>query len=249
MGMPQTPPAVMMTLVLLPGMDGTGSLFNSFVIALGSRYTIKVVSYPPNEPLDYAELEARVSAALPTDGPFVILGESFSGPIAVSLAASCPSRLKGLILCCSFVRNPYPFAAYFKPFVDLLPITEMSTSMLRNVLLGRFASDALHSALASATAQVSKSVIHARMRAVISVDVSQKLAAIEVPILYLRASHDHVIPRRASELMKNLKPEMRVVELDAPHFLLQAAPVEAAIMLYAFVREFEEQEFAPVLQR
>jgi pimeloyl-[acyl-carrier protein] methyl ester esterase len=74
-----------MTLVLLPGMDGTGQLFAPFVVALGHEFNVKVVRYPTTEPMGYAELEALARAALPEEGPFVILGESFSGPVAVSV--------------------------------------------------------------------------------------------------------------------------------------------------------------------
>ncbi len=98
----------MTTLVLLPGMDGTGELFAPLVAALNSGFKTVVVRYPPNEVLSYAELESIARASLPTNEPFFILGESFSGPIAVSIAASAPPGLKGLILCASFVRNPQP---------------------------------------------------------------------------------------------------------------------------------------------
>ena len=74
-----------MTLVLLPGMDGTGDLFAAFLSAPGCDLDVKVVSYPTDVALGYADLEAFARAALPTDRPFVILGESFSGPIAISI--------------------------------------------------------------------------------------------------------------------------------------------------------------------
>lgn len=234
-----------MTLVLLPGMDGTGTLFDSFVSAFaGSGNQVKIVKYSPIDPLGYIDLEEIARASLPKDGPFVILGESFSGPIAVSIAASCPARLKGLVLCCSFIRNPYPFTSYLKPLVELLPITGTSTSILRNILLGRFATNALRSALGKAISQVSAQVIRARLRAVVEVDVSEKLAAITAPVLYLRASDDRVVPRAASRIIMSLKPEVQLVQLEAPHFLLQSAPVEAAEIISAFVCEVGNKESA-----
>ena len=232
-----------MTLVLLPGLDGTGMLFDSFVSALGSEYQVKVVRYPSSEPLGYAELEEIARASLPQDGPFIILGESFSGPIAVSIAASCSSQLKGLVLSCSFVRNPYPIASYLKPFIGLLPITTTSTSKLRSIMLGKFATDALRSALANAIEQVSVPTIRARLRAVVDVDVSEKLAALNVPVLYLRASHDRIVPRAASETALRLKSDMRLAQLEAPHFLLQSAPNEAAKIVGSFVHEVGDKKF------
>ncbi|HMA00429.1 MAG TPA: hypothetical protein VKP66_20995 [Steroidobacteraceae bacterium] len=80
-------------LLLLPGLDGTGKLFAAFLRALGPGVESRVVEYSPDEPLGYEELELRVRAALPRDRPYVLLGESFSGPIAMRIAASAPAGL------------------------------------------------------------------------------------------------------------------------------------------------------------
>ena len=90
-----------LTLILLPGMDGSGQLFAPLVTALGDGFNVKVVRYPVDLPLGYDGLEQIARAAIPPAGPVVLLGESFSGPIAVSLAASLGERLAGLILCCT----------------------------------------------------------------------------------------------------------------------------------------------------
>ena len=229
----------MVTLVLLPGMDGTGTLFEAFAAALGTEFNVKVVSYPTTEPLGYPELESIARTALPSEGPFVILGESFSGPIAVSLAASCSSQLKGLVLCCTFVRNPRPVFSVLKPFVGVLPVTFAPVHFLIHLLLGRSFTTALRTALKQALAQVSPSALRARLRAVLSVDVSAKLAEVDVPVLYLRASQDRVVPQTASKLVSQLCPRAKVVQLEAPHFLLQTVPSEAARIVAAFVREVE----------
>jgi len=91
----------MLTLVLLPGMDGTGLLFEGFVSALGRELEVRVIAYPSTGALGYAELESHVREALPTRGEYVVLGESFSGPIAISIAAPRPAGLVGVILCAS----------------------------------------------------------------------------------------------------------------------------------------------------
>src|SRR4051812_12633896 len=103
------------TLVLLPGMDGTGLMFAPFIAALGPDVDCRVVAYPTDRALDYAEHEAIARAALPGDAPYVILGESFSGPIAIRIAASAPANLMGLVLCCSFARSPQPLLACLRP--------------------------------------------------------------------------------------------------------------------------------------
>lgn len=95
-----------MKLVLLPGLDGTGLLFDPLLGVLPSHFSPIVISYPPNEPLGYAELVKYVKNRIPANEDFVIVAESFSGPLAVQIAASHPPHLKGLILCATFVSSP-----------------------------------------------------------------------------------------------------------------------------------------------
>ncbi|WP_197432995.1 alpha/beta fold hydrolase [Janthinobacterium sp. B9-8] len=226
-----------MTLVLLPGMDGTGQLFASFIAALGTGYNVKVVVFPPAEPLGYKELEQIARAALPIDGPYIILGESFSGPIAVSLAASGSPNLKGLILCCSFLSNPRPIFSAFHSLIMILP--RVPVSLLARVLFGRFITRELQVALTQALSLVSLSVIRARLQAVLAINVSSQLSVVKVPVLYLRASRDQVVPASASALIAKLNPRTRIIELVAPHCLLQAFPIKAAQEVNTFVRELQ----------
>src|SRR3984957_19651439 len=104
---PRTP-----KLVLLPGLDGTGKLFADFLKTLDLGVSANVVPYPADVPLGYDELEHLVRAALPTRGRFVLLGESFSGPLAIRIAADPPPGLSGLILCVTLASYPYTRLAW-----------------------------------------------------------------------------------------------------------------------------------------
>lgn len=110
------------TLVLLPGMDGTGELFAPFIAALGGEFDVRVVRYPGDHRGGYEELEAIARSAIPEDRPYVLLAESFSGPIAISIAASGPKQLRGLVLCCTFARNPRPALASLKALLGVTPM-------------------------------------------------------------------------------------------------------------------------------
>ncbi len=228
-------PGTVTTLVILPGMDGTGLLHGPFISALGPGFDARVVRYPVDKPLGYAGLESAARAALPETGPFFVLGESFSGPIAVSLAASFPSRVQGLILCCSFVRNPRPGLAWVSPFLAMLPLRAAPMAALSHLLLGAASSSAWRALLAEALARVSPKALRARLRAVLSVDISGTFAALDLPILYLRGTRDRVVPRPASELAATLNSRTAIIDVNAPHFLLQAAPAEAALAIRQFV--------------
>jgi pimeloyl-ACP methyl ester carboxylesterase len=224
----------MVALVLLPGLDGTGLLFANFAASFASHVKIIVVSYPTDAALGYSELEPIARAFLPKDQPFFLLGESFSGPIAISIAASHPPGLLGLVLCCSFARSPRPSLSVFRPLLSLAPVAALPLALLSFLVLGRFSSTALRRSLAESLAQVSPSALRARARAVLSIDVSASLSSVDVPVLYLRASKDRLVPESAPQTVVALSPDTKVVEFSAPHFLLQVLPSQAA----ATVREF-----------
>lgn len=226
----------MLTIVLLPGMDGTGTLFEPFISALGGEFSVQIVRYPTTGALGYEELEAHARRSLPTTGRFVILGESFSGPIAISIAASHPAGLIGLILCATFVRNPRPLFGSLRLFASSLPVKLVPLTALSAVLLGRFSTPQLRSKLAAAMSEVSAEALRTRLRAVLSIDVSLKLEAVDVPLLYLLAKHDWVIPVSALRQIQHIAPTVQVAPVNAPHFLLQAVPTEAASVVSSFMR-------------
>jgi pimeloyl-ACP methyl ester carboxylesterase len=225
----------MVTLVLLPGLDGTGQLFDEFVAALGPEVKTIVVSYPSEASLGYAELEAFTRSFLPRNQPFYLLAESFSGPIAISIAASSPPGLLGLVLCCSFARNPLPLLALFRPAVRVAPVSILPMAWLSFFVLGRFASSSLHGVLAKSLALVSPSVLRARACAALSVNVSVLLPRIKVSVLYLRASEDRIVYPSSSALVASLAQNVTVTEFVAPHFLLQVLPYQAAVSVLAFM--------------
>ena len=227
------------SLILLPGMDGTGQLFELLIRALAGEFEIKVVTYPTSIPCGYSQLEAIAREAIPKEGSYVILGESFSGPIAISLAASASVRLKGLIHCCTFVRNPRPALSAFGSLLGFFPIGAVPASARAHLLFGRFSTAALRASLAQSLAQVSLSVLRKRLSAVLSVDVSVELAAIGLPLLYLRASQDRLVPPSASALIVSINKMTQLVQIEGPHCLLQAVPTEASTVIAVFLRQIQ----------
>ncbi|MCE3604667.1 alpha/beta hydrolase [Massilia sp. P8910] len=231
----QRPHAAMATLVLLPGMDGSGDLFAGFVSALGDRVEAIVISYPPALALGYAGLTEHARAQLPLDRPFVLLGESFSGPVAIALAAARPPGLIGLVLCCTFARTPRPLLAPLRPVVSLLPMSSKLTVLIAPFLLGFGAPLALRRALRRALDQVPQVRLRLRLREVMALDYTARARTIAVPVLYLQATRDCIVPAAAARLLASLCPDWRLVALRGPHLLLQTVPAQAATTINDFV--------------
>lgn len=221
------------TLVLLPGLDGTGDLFAGFIAALGET-PVRVICYPADRPMDYAQHEALVRAKLPADADYVLLAESFSGPIGIAIAASRSPRLKGLILCASFASNPLPLFSPFSRLITALPAIRVPPALAAPWLYAGRATPELHRTHAAALARVSPRVLATRAAAILSVDQRARLAQIDVPMLYLRAARDRLVSKASARAVLEARPGTQLAEFEAPHFLLQTEPVACA----AVTREF-----------
>jgi pimeloyl-ACP methyl ester carboxylesterase len=227
-------------LVLLPGLDGTGFLFNDFVAELPAHVEPIVVRYPTHQPLSYMRLEGIVRWSLPKARPFALLGESFSGPIAISIAASKPAGLVGLVLCCTFARYPRNFLRRLHSLAPYVPVAGPLVAAARRVVAPVAVEPSVASKLDTARGMVSKRVFRARVGELLRVDVTDRLAEIDVPILDLRARRDGVVPNRSAEAIRRLGRRVRGVDMNGPHFLLQAKPSETAAIVSGFVRESAE---------
>ncbi|MCC7600960.1 alpha/beta hydrolase [Janthinobacterium sp. FW305-129] len=223
-------------LVLLPGMDGTARLFHRFDAALRAQSAIatQAIAYPA-APLDYAALEAFVRERLPQDRPFVVLAESFSGPLGAALRADPPPGMRALVLCCSFVRNPRPMLAPLRHLLGCVPFGALPGFALRQALLAPCATPELQAELAAALAQVPPAVLRQRLRAVLETDASRSFARGSLPVLYLRGRHDRLVPPANAVQILRLAPGAQLADIAAPHMLLQAAPEAAADAVAAFI--------------
>ena len=227
--MPAPPPPI---LVLLPGMDGTGIMFEPFVKAL-KPVEARVVRYPV-ELTAYPDCVAFARKALPVDRPFLLLGESFSGPVAIALAAEKPKGLLGLVLCSTFACNPRPELAWLAPLVRLLPPMRLPLPLLRRLLLGGKASEALADLVTTMLPQVPTLTLKKRLLAVAAVDHTALLSRIQVPVLALCASQDRLVSTAATEWIRDHLASLDIVTLQGPHWLLQTRPEACAQAIQAF---------------
>lgn len=215
-------------------MDGTGELFAPLLLELGEEFPTIVVRYP-DRPAGYAAHEAVAAAAIPKDQPYILLAESFSGPIAISLASAASTQLVGIILCASFVTCPRALLAWMRPLISLAPSQRVPASISTPLLMGRFVTPSLRALYTVAISQVSGHTLSSRLEAIASVDVQEQLKHVRAPSLYLRATEDHLVPASAATEFVRHAPLSMLVEIEAPHLLLQINAQAAAVAIRNFV--------------
>lgn len=229
---------MMPQLVILPGLDGTGARITPFLREMQRAVPARVMQYPPDLPLGYTELESLVRQELPRGERYVLLAESFSGPIAIRVAADPPPDLAGVILCGTFARNPLPWLRPLRALAVHVPFKSLPRWLRAPLLWGSGDPRRAPPGPERASAAVSRTVIRQRLREVLTVDVSMYVAAIELPTLILRATRDRIVPRAATRLLVQRAPQALVADIEGPHLLLQSRPAESAAAVLRFLRRW-----------
>jgi len=226
-------------LVLLPGMEGTGRLFGPLLRILPQELRADVVAYPVDRFIDYAGLTDHVRALLPRESPFVLVAESFSGPIALRLASAPPHGLKGIVLVCTFAASPDPWAHRWLRWLAGAWIFRMPppVCLVRAFLLGREAPDDLVRETVAVLRSVRPEVLASRLRMVLEIGPADRSGPGTVPVLYLQGRGDRLLGRRGLRTVLALKPDTAVVEIDGPHLLLQTRPEEALRRIGPFLKQ------------
>lgn len=219
-------------LVLLPGLDGTGHLFWRLLKALPSSIRVRVISYPNDEGLGYAELADLVSGQIGGHS-VVLLGESFSGPIAVDLAVRMAGQVRGLILAATFLKTPRP-AALVRLASRMEP-RQIVRPLINAVLKGSEPDGDLEVEIARIVTEMPSALRASRLREVARVNVEAKFAKAKCPVLVVHGKSDWLVPRRPIERAVRLKPHAEIKVLAGPHMLLQRNPVAAARAIEIFL--------------
>lgn len=224
-------------LVLLPGLDGTGQLFAPLLKVLPPNFTATVVRYPPTERLTYEQLKPLLRQSIPLHQPFVLVAESFSGPLAIELATTHSHNLRALILCASFVSNPAPPSLQWIRWLNA-PFWfryRLPSAFVRYAAAMWDCEASVIDSLIEHTHSVRPEVLSHRFAQVMQINVQTQLRRCTVPLLYVRGTRDLLVMRHNWKTIARLKPDASYAEIDASHFVLQHKPVEAMAAIQTFL--------------
>ncbi|MGB3315993.1 MAG: alpha/beta hydrolase [Albidovulum sp.] len=214
-----------MKIVVLPGLDGTGHLLGDFADALSDEHRVEVLSYPLDM-TSYAEI-AEWLARQRHDEEFAIVAESFSGPLAIDLAAAKPDGLRAVIFVATFACAPRHVPQPLIRLMKILPVPRLALAWLSlPFVMGGKGTAEFRANYQRALRKVPMSSMLSRLAAVLTVDKRDMLPKVTVPCIYLHAEKDRLVPLSAAADFAPICDA--VISVDAPHFLLQTRPIEAA---------------------
>jgi pimeloyl-ACP methyl ester carboxylesterase len=187
--------------------------------------------------MGYETLVSVISPCLPTHGSYFLLGESFSGPLSLMLAATARRGLRGVILCASFIRNPTYVPSFLRFIVGAWMFHWTPQLAQAKVLFAGYSTPELSSLLARAHSRVPPSVMAQRIRSILSTDCKKPLEECPVPVAYIRGTRDRVVPPKNFREILPANPSVREFAIEAPHLILQTQPRAAAEAIATFVRD------------
>ena len=224
-----------MRLVLLPGLNGSSKLFAPLLAQL-QEIPLQIIELPGQGPQDYTSLANAVAEQLPIDNPFVLLGESFSGPLAYRLALQSPKGLKGLIFAASFLQSPHPLAV----LASRLPTPKMLLShsrLLRLLCIGD-AQPAVLQMLQTEIRDMPSALIKARLRSL--AELSSPEQKVVIPALHLWPTYDRLVSNAAAASLASGCSNLRREGIEGPHFLLQSRPQACAMTIRDFIEQLKD---------
>jgi pimeloyl-ACP methyl ester carboxylesterase len=214
-------------------MDGTGILFQPFVRLLPDATDVTVVPYPEDKHLSYEQLAERVRGVLPLSTPYVIIAESYSGPVASLLAAHPVGNLQAVVYVSSFVALP---CGRIGPWIAAVVPTALFRArapawILRWLLMDSATPAEVVSAVRAAIGRVRREVLVRRLRDVLQADSSAALRQCNVRIVCLVSASDRLLGTRGLRGFLAARPDIEIAEIAGPHFLLQCAPESSLAVL------------------
>jgi pimeloyl-ACP methyl ester carboxylesterase len=230
-------------LVLVPGLDGTGLLFYRQVPLLERRYRVATHRHRDDaRHLDelVADLHARIVGMTSAHERVTLVGESFGGALSLTYALAHPEHVARLVIVNSF---PY-FAPQARLRLGRVLLGATPWGVMR--IVRRLTAWRMHS---RHTTRAEIRQFHELMRATTrrgylsrlamlrEYDVRGRLAELAVPVLYLAADGDTLVPAvEQAALMTSLTPHasMRVLSGHG-HICLIAPDLDLGVLLEDWV--------------
>jgi pimeloyl-ACP methyl ester carboxylesterase len=208
--------------VLLPGLHGSTALYDAFVALAPAWARCVPVALPTLGDQSLDGLATTLEAELRRLEGFVLVAESYSGPIAVRLAARLGQKVALLVLCNPLVEMPVALPAGLAASAASwrgMPATAAALALADgDRALGRAALDGIRA--------LPREVLEARLTAAFAATADEIAPLLVAPLLAILGSRDRLVSPDWTRSLLHDVPFATVVELDAPHLVVQTKPAE-----------------------
>ncbi len=211
-------------LILLPGMDGTGQLFEPMINLLPVSIDTTVIPLSSLKE-DDAKSQAYEIAKQFGEEPIMIFAESYSGLIAYQLCQISTLNIKHVFFAASFLARP----SYISKFSYLAPISILRFNLIPKFFLswlffGSLNRKDLVDLFLKSLRLVSDATLKKRLKYI--ANLGEPSNRIHIPCTYLQATKDKLVSKKAVFQFQKVCANLQIKQLNGGHFIAQSNPKE-----------------------
>lgn len=215
-----------MKIILLPGLDGTGLLFDKLKESFPENLDIEVISYDSLEGISYSEQASEIANRFEGIDIYIV-GESYSGRVAYELFKLRRHRVKGIVFLAGFISSP----SILSKFAGFVPVSLIAPNFLTKNLLyllgfSLIGGSSLSERVFASISKANKYKLKSRLRNIAGLD--EPAQSITCPVTYIRPSKDLLVSASAVRLLSKKCSSFIQVTVNGGHFIAQSNPVECA---------------------
>ena len=220
----------------LPGLHGSAGLFRAVEDILPGGIETDFIEFPTTGKQSYGALSRWLKEKLPEGQKRLLIAESFSGPLAIRLAAERPDDISGIVLAASFCDAP------LNPGIAMLPLRPLfmvkpSRSALRHFLIGDDASGTEVAELRAVIKAIPSATLAKRVRTILNLEEGDNPALPKnMPMMILQAQSDNLVPWEAQSRLVSTYPQASVHWIESPHLILQREPQQCVERILEFIK-------------
>lgn len=221
-----------MKIILLPGVDGTGILFEPFVKAFKPDVPVEVI--PLTKDSDQSILN-QVSIIEDTidDEEVVLIVESYSGLLAYELAKRSKIRIKQIFFFGCFLQPP-SFIGKIGRFLPARLLNIIPDKLLSRILFDRWSSPELIALFRKAIESVHFPNLTKRLRTIAT--YQKPTQPIDVPCVYVQGTLDNLVSAYNLKAFEELCSNLQIEVVEATHMLLQTQPEAMSQLVHKYLQ-------------
>jgi pimeloyl-ACP methyl ester carboxylesterase len=177
---------------------------------------------------DYAKLIANF---IPETKPFVIVGHSMGGAIAIELSLTFPNRLLGMVLVCTGAKLKVD-----PDILESLTLGKVPTGMLENLFGDSYRYDKMPNIMDEMN-KVSPQIYQADYSACNKFNRVNDLRSINIPVQIIASEEDKMTPLKFAEFLnQNISDSKLVTIKGAGHMCMIEKPHEVTNAIIDFLK-------------
>jgi len=218
--------------LLIPGLDGTGLLFEPLRKLLDDSIEITVINL---NDLSYELLVDDIVAKMKGSN-YILLAESFGGHIAYEVAKRVPNQVDRVIIAASFLSRP----TWLTSLRRCLPLRLIKTQafpgkLVNKLTFGNCASKTLIASFYTALNEIDNEIIRQRLELVHLLKFERQKVA--VPCTYVAAKSDYLISKNCYKEFEYAFSNFDKFEVEGGHFIIQSNPEFFARLISSIAKE------------